>query len=101
MSGLQNTTADQPAADTVALYAALAEVLRTSDKDRLARHLGLVSADAAENLISHPDALFRLCERLAEGCGTMDHAVAIDAAAQLFRSPARATPAPTPRSVLE
>ncbi|MEM6381130.1 MAG: hypothetical protein AAF739_00515 [Pseudomonadota bacterium] len=84
----------------VALYAALAEVLRTADKDRLARHLGLVSAGAAEALISHPTALFRLCERLAEGCGTMDHEVAVDAAAQLFKSPKRATPKVPPQSVL-
>ena len=73
----------------VALYAALAEVLRTSDRDRLARHLGLASAEAAAELVSHPAALFRLCERLAEGCGTLDPEVAVDAAAQLFGSPAR------------
>ena len=85
----------------VALYAALAEVLRTADKDRLARHLGLVSAQAAEELVSHPSALFRLCERLAEGCGTMDHDVAVDAAAQLFKSPSRATPAAVPASMLD
>ncbi|MEM1289410.1 MAG: hypothetical protein AAGH60_13735 [Pseudomonadota bacterium] len=60
-------------------------MLRDGDKDRVARHLGLTSALAAQTLVSHPQALFRLSERLAEGTGTMPTEAAIEAAKNLFQ----------------
>lgn len=60
------------------LTAALGDALRSCDGDRLARHLGLRSAAAAEALRANEAALDHLVLRLAEGC---DGLQAADAAA--------------------
>jgi hypothetical protein len=60
------------------LRAALSDVLRSCDGDRLARHLGLRSAAAAEALRANEAALDHLVLRVAEGC---DGLQAADAAA--------------------
>lgn len=61
-----------------ALDAAMADVLRSCDKDKLARHLGLPHDSQAENLIGHPAALTRLAQRLGDGCADLSLAEAID-----------------------
>lgn len=60
-----------------ALDAAMADVLRSCNKDKLARYLGLSHDSQAENLIDHPAALSRLAQRLGDGCEDMPLAEAV------------------------
>lgn len=66
------------------LQAALRDVLRTCDADRLARHLGLRSASAAEALRANEAALDHLTLRLAEGCDGLSANEAASSAKALF-----------------
>ncbi|MEO0384975.1 MAG: hypothetical protein AAF234_15615 [Pseudomonadota bacterium] len=66
------------------LHAALRDVLRTCDADRLARHLGLRSAAAAKALRANEAALDHLTMRLAEGCDGLSANEAAASAKALF-----------------
>ena len=63
--------------------AVLRDLLAASDPDRLARHLGLRSAAAAERLIGQDAACRRLAERMAEGCNGLTVDEATDLCLQL------------------
>ncbi|MEQ8656630.1 MAG: hypothetical protein RIC24_04880 [Hyphomicrobiales bacterium] len=67
------------------LHAALREVLRLCDADRLARHLGLRSAAAAESLRANEAALDHLTLRLAEGCDGLSADEAASSTKALFK----------------
>lgn len=69
---------------SASLHAALRDVLRTCDADRLARHLGLRSATAAEALRANEAALDHLTLRLAEGCDGLSADEAAASAKALF-----------------
>lgn len=75
---------DKPACDKPAykardvMDAAMADVLRSCDRDKLARHLGLAHASQAEKLIEHPAALKRLSQRLGDGCADLPLDEAVD-----------------------
>lgn len=70
---------DKPACETAdALDAAMADVLQSCDRDKLARHLGLAHASQAEKLLDYPAALKRLSQRLGEGCADLPLDEAVD-----------------------
>lgn len=69
---------------SASLHATLRDVLRTCDADRLARHLGLRSASAAEALRANEAALDHLTLRLAEGCDGLSANEAASSAKALF-----------------
>lgn len=61
-----------------ALDAAMADVLRTCDQDKLARHLGFAHASQAAKLLDHRAALNRLAQRLGDGCADLPLDEAVD-----------------------
>ncbi len=67
------------------LKAALSDVVRGCDGDRLARHLGLRSAADAEALRANEAALDHLVLRLAEGCDGLHASDAAAHARTLFK----------------
>lgn len=58
--------------------AAMADVLRSCDMDKLARHLGLSQAGHAKVLVDHPAAAARLAQRLGDGCADLPVNAAVD-----------------------
>lgn len=78
--------ADTPPADDARaqLHSQLCAILRTCDADRLARHLGLRSAAAADALRGNAAALERLARNLGDQAPSGDAALTLAAAHTLF-----------------